>query len=183
MNRKPISPSKYDRKSIEKNRRNQMKALSFKLCSLLPRQSSKEIGSMSDQLEEAARYINKLQERLEVMKQKRNFLKVQKSVSSNFSFRCESDAGRGPNQESSLEVHANGSTLDVVLVTGVQHRCMFKEIIRILTEEGTDVVSAGLSVLDGAVFHNVYSEIGGSGLENGGASICEKLRKFVAGEN
>ena len=117
---------------------------------------------MSDQLGEAAMYINELQERLEVLKQKRNYLKVHKSVSSSFSFRgeCESNAaGGGPNQPSSLEVHANGSTLDVVLVTGVEHRFMFKEIIRILTEEGADVANAALSVLDGTVFHNVYSEV------------------------
>ncbi|KAG6385325.1 hypothetical protein SASPL_154158 [Salvia splendens] len=175
MNQNTISPSTYDRKTIEKNKRNQMKALYFKLCSLLP-QSSKEMGSMSDQLGEAAMYIKELLERLEVLKQKRNFLKVHNSVGSNFSFRSESNA-------SSLEVHANGSTLDVVLVTGVEHRCMFKEIIRILTEEGADVANAALSVLDGTVFHNVYSEIGGSGLEIGGARIFERLKKFIAAEN
>ncbi|XP_042038047.1 transcription factor bHLH162-like isoform X2 [Salvia splendens] len=136
---------------------------------------------MSDQLGEAAMYINELQERLEVLKQKRNFLKVHKSVSSSFSFRgeCESNAGGGPNQPSSLEVHANRSSLDVVLVTGVEHRFMFKEIIRILTEEGADVANAALSVLDGTVYHNVYSEIGGSGLEIGGARIFERLSRFL----
>ncbi|XP_057797506.1 transcription factor bHLH162-like [Salvia miltiorrhiza] len=180
MNQNRISPSKFDRKSIEKNRRNQLKALYCKLCSLLPRQSSKEIGNMSDELGEAASYIKKLQERLEAMKRKRDFLKVRKSenLKSN-----ESDGGsEGP----VVQVDGNGSTLKVVLMSGIQEQCMcmcmLKETLRILMEEGADVVSAAFSVLDRTVIHTVYSQIGGSGLENEGARISERLRKFVADE-
>lgn len=107
---------------------------------------------MSDSLEEAAVYIKKLQEKVELMKQNRDMVKVRKSANLSFSF----SNGGGLK----LEVHVTGSTLDVVLVTGIfRHQHMFKETVRILTEEGADVSSAGFSVVDQTVFHTVYSQV------------------------
>ncbi|KAH6763941.1 hypothetical protein C2S51_015190 [Perilla frutescens var. frutescens] len=131
----PTFPSKLsERKAIEKNRRDQMKALYCNLCSLIPRQSSQEVVSLSDQIGEAANYIKELQERLEVMKKKKKSLKVRKSadlMSSDVSSDSETRGLKLPR----IEIHSNGSTLDVVLITGLQHRYLFKETVGILHEE------------------------------------------------
>ncbi|KAK3204137.1 hypothetical protein Dsin_018183 [Dipteronia sinensis] len=68
------SSSRTDRKTIESNRRNQMKFLYNHLNSLVPHQNPMEATSLTHQLEEAANYIKRLQIKLESMKEKKDRL-------------------------------------------------------------------------------------------------------------
>ncbi|GFQ08616.1 hypothetical protein PHJA_003005600 [Phtheirospermum japonicum] len=74
-----------------------------------------------------------------------------------------------------------GSALEVVLVSGQNCQFMFSEIIRMLHEEGAEVVNASFSVLDNSLFHTIHCEINGdrSAQEYGAARISDRLRKFV----
>ncbi|KAK1364853.1 putative achaete-scute transcription factor-related protein [Heracleum sosnowskyi] len=74
MDQNQSSSSRADRKTIEKNRRTQMKGLYTELNSLVPRQNSREAKSLTDQLDEAEKYIRKLQMKVEKMKEKRERL-------------------------------------------------------------------------------------------------------------
>ncbi|KAG9133147.1 hypothetical protein Leryth_026206 [Lithospermum erythrorhizon] len=65
------SSSRADRKTIEKNRRDYMKALCLQLNSMVPHQVSREAVTLPDQLEQAENYIKKLRSNLEQMKQKK----------------------------------------------------------------------------------------------------------------
>ncbi|PIN19325.1 hypothetical protein CDL12_07985 [Handroanthus impetiginosus] len=166
------SSSRADRKTIEKNRRSQMKDLCSKLSSLVPHQPTTELVSLSDQLEGATDYIKKLQLKLEKLKQKKNFL-----------------MGNSQNpdikglQIPAIDVHASGSDLDVILTTGPDCQFMFTETIRILHEEGAQVVSAGFSVVDQTVFHSIHSKIGDCAVEDEASRISERLRKFACDFN
>ncbi|KAG4945603.1 hypothetical protein JHK82_041655 [Glycine max] len=167
------SSSRVERKIIERNRRNQMKALFRELNSLVPHQSSKEAISLPDQLEEATNYIKKLQINLEKMKDKKNMLLgiERPNVRMN-------NGGRTVRLNSPrIEIQQMGSALEVVLITGFDCQFMFSETIRVLHEEGVDVVNASYKVIEGAVFHSIHCQDRESA--NGAARISERLKNFI----
>ncbi|KAL0398584.1 UNVERIFIED_CONTAM: Transcription factor [Sesamum radiatum] len=176
------NPSKADRKTIEKNRRNQMKTLCSRLSSLVPHQAPREVVSLPDQLEGATNYIKKLQTNIETMKQKKNWLMGVSSATASSSARssCSNSGGLVlPN----VDVRVVGSALEVALITGLNCQFMFSETLRLLHEEGAEVVSASFSVLDNSVFHTIHCEIGESAQGYGAARISERLRKYVYDDN
>ncbi|MED6134229.1 hypothetical protein PIB30_035113 [Stylosanthes scabra] len=174
------SSTKTERKFVERNRRNQMKALYCKLNSLLPRQASREgICSLPDQLEEATNYIKKLQVKVEKMKEKKNALLIGRvHQTPNIINRNGSSGGLIRSPE--IEIQQMGSTLMVVLITGLDCHFMFNEAIRILHEEGADVVSATYKVVhQHAVFHTMHCQQVNEYANGVGARISERLKKFV----
>ncbi|KAG6778755.1 hypothetical protein POTOM_015101 [Populus tomentosa] len=171
-----LSPSRTDRKLIERNRRNQMKELYSQLNSLEP------VLSVPDQLDEAASYIKRLQTNLEKMKEKKDSLMGMERAD----YTCKNSGGgttaglRSPQ----IEVIETGSTLEVVLMNGLDSRFMFNEIIRLLHEEGAEIINASLSVVEDTVFHTIHSKVGDSAhCINGAARISHRLKKFVQDDN
>uniref|UniRef100_A0A5B7BY14 BHLH domain-containing protein n=1 Tax=Davidia involucrata TaxID=16924 RepID=A0A5B7BY14_DAVIN len=177
MENNPTSSSRTDRKTIEKNRRNHMKTLYSKLNSLVPQHKSKEVVSLPDQLYEAANYIKKMQATLEKMKEKKDRLMGIEKPSASLS------SGGVGLRSPQIEIHEVGSALEVVLITGLDCQFMFNETIRMLHEEGAEVVNAGFSVIEDKVFHTIHSKVGESAPVNGAARISERLKKFVDGAN
>ncbi|PSS10230.1 Transcription factor bHLH36 like [Actinidia chinensis var. chinensis] len=168
--------TRIDRKTIEKNRRNHMKALFSKLHSLVPHHhTSREAMSLADHIDEAANYIKNLEKHLEKLRQKRDRL-VAIAKQNIASMSCAENVGLRPPQ---IEVHEMGSALTVVLVTGLNYKFMFNETIRVLHEEGAEIVNAGFSVVDDTVFHTIHSKVGESGLGSGAARVSERLKKFA----
>ncbi|KAJ0017645.1 hypothetical protein Pint_10558 [Pistacia integerrima] len=172
------SSSRTDRKTIERNRRNQMKALYTKLNSLVPHRTPMEATSLPDQLDEAANYIKRLQTNLEKMKERKDSLMGIEKPPSNtgMSGGRTMEGFRSPQ----IEVREIGSALEVVLITGLDFQFMFNETIRLLHEEGAEIVSASFSVVHDTVFHTIHSKVGDSDqVGNGAARISERLKKFV----
>ncbi|CAI9087435.1 OLC1v1021502C2 [Oldenlandia corymbosa var. corymbosa] len=145
------SSSKADRKTIEKNRRNQMKTLLTQLNSLVPHQSNKEALSLPDRIGEAISYIKTKQIRLEELKEKRDSL-IEPKKSKNV---------MGSLREPHVDVQEMGSALQVVLITGSDCRFMFREAIRVLHEEGAQVVNASFYVAGDTIFHTLHSKLQG----------------------
>ncbi|XAR66472.1 hypothetical protein NMG60_11012728 [Bertholletia excelsa] len=164
------SSSRADRKTIEKNRRNHMKALYSKLNSLVPHQNSMEPMSLPDQLDEAAKYIKKLQKDLEKMNQKKESLKGADG---------EPKAAKAGLRPPHVEIHEMGCNLEVVLITRLECQFMFNETIKVLHEEGADIGSASFSVVDDTVFHTIRSKVGESAPGDGAARIRERLKKLI----
>ncbi|KAH7545997.1 hypothetical protein FEM48_Zijuj01G0154200 [Ziziphus jujuba var. spinosa] len=180
------SSSRTDRKTIERNRRNQMKVLYSKLNSLVPHQNSREVTSLTDQLDEAANYIKKLQTSLERMKEKKDSLMGIERSSNNaggmmISSNSTSCGGMAAGVKSpQIEIHIIGSALEIVLITGLDFQFMFNETIRVLHEEGADIINASFSVVEDSVFHTIHSKIEESTLGPGAAArISERLNKFI----
>ncbi|XP_014518226.1 transcription factor bHLH162 [Vigna radiata var. radiata] len=167
------SPSRLDRKFIERNRRNQMKTLFRKLNSLVPHQTSKAV-SLPDQLEEATNYIKKLQMNMEKMEKKKNKLLGIERANVSMNGRGERVGFKSPR----IEIQQMGSTLEVVLITGLDSQFMFSETIRVLHEEGLDVVNASYNVIEDAVFHSIHCHQDEK-FANGAARISERLKNFI----
>ncbi|KAL7130026.1 hypothetical protein ABFS83_13G106200 [Erythranthe nasuta] len=183
------SSSKADRKTIEKNRRIQMKDLYNKLTSLVPRPNPRELVSLPDQLEGAAKYIQKLQNELEKMQRKKNCL-LMGTMSANSTNKSSISNNNNNNNNNggidlpNIDVRVTGSALEVVVITGQNSHFMFSEIIRMLhEEEGAEVVNASFSMLQDSVFHTLHCKIGECLVQDydaaAAARISEKLRKFV----
>lgn len=58
-----------------------------------------------------------------------------------------------------IEVREKGSALEIVLITGLDFRFMFCETIRLLHDEGAEVVNASFSVVDDTIFHSIHSKV------------------------
>ncbi|KAJ6333525.1 hypothetical protein OIU76_026196 [Salix suchowensis] len=178
------SSSRTDRKTAERNRRNQMKALYSQLNSLVPHQNSRvsnppsePVLSLPDQLNEAASYIKRLQTNLEKMKEKKDSLMGVERTNYASMISCNgTTTGLRPPQ---IEVREMGSTLEVVLITGLDSQFMFNETIRVLHEEGAEIINASFSVVEDTVFHTIHSKVEDSAPSNGAARISQRLKKFV----
>ncbi|KAK9936385.1 hypothetical protein M0R45_013230 [Rubus argutus] len=171
--------SRADRKTIEKNRRNQMKALYSKLNSLLPHQRSR-LRLLPDQIDEAVNYIKKLQTNLEKMRDKKDSLMgVEKITHNNNGGFGGGILNLGGLRSPQIEIREMGSALEVVLITGLDCQFMFDESIRVLLEEGADIVNASFTVVGHTIFHTIHSKIGESAPGPVAARISERLGKFV----
>ncbi|KAK8592367.1 hypothetical protein V6N13_062949 [Hibiscus sabdariffa] len=153
--------SRLDRKFIERNRRNQMKALCFKLNSLVPHQSSREAASLPDQLDEAVNYIKSLKANLERMKEKKDGLTGSKSPQ--------------------IQIQEMGSSSLVIAVnTGSNSQFIFNETIRLLHDERAEIANANFSVVDDdTVLLTIHFSTGEASPDYRAARISERLNKFV----
>ncbi|TXG47409.1 hypothetical protein EZV62_026703 [Acer yangbiense] len=138
-----------------------------------------EATSLPDQLEEAANYIKRLQIKLERMKEKKDRL----IMGTDRSMISETTTMAAPGlmmKSPHIEIHEKDSALEVVLITGLDFQFMFSETIRLLHEEGAEIVNASFSVVNDTVFHTIHSKVGDSGLsDHGAARISERLKKLV----
>ncbi|KAF8101349.1 hypothetical protein N665_0206s0029 [Sinapis alba] len=162
-----------DRKTIEKNRRIQMKALYSELNSLLP-QTSRAPLTLPDQLDEAAHYIKELQVNMEKMRESKR--KLVATGSSSMSSSVDVSVSR---RLPKIEIQETGLILHVFLVTSLEHNFMFHEIIRVVTEEsGAEITHAGSSTVDDTIFHTLHCKVGDC--DYGASSrISESLKKLV----
>ena len=115
-----------------------------------------ESATLPDQLDEAANYIKRLQEKLEKMKEKKeNLMGFERPNTSPTGGAAM--AGLKPPQ---IDIHEKGSALEVVLITGLDFQFMFNETIRVFHEEGAEIVNASFSVVDDTVFHTIHAQVG-----------------------
>ncbi|KAJ6291430.1 hypothetical protein OIU76_023491 [Salix suchowensis] len=152
-----ISSTKTERKIVEKNRRNQMKTLYSNLNSLLPNRNFKEAQTLPDQIDEAINYIKRLEEKLEKSREKRESLKR----SRNRTHACTFDPTPpiATSKSPQLKIQEMGSALEIVLTCGLDNQFVFYEIIKILHEEGVEVVSANFQSLGDSIFHIVHAQV------------------------
>ncbi|KAJ4849852.1 hypothetical protein Tsubulata_014616, partial [Turnera subulata] len=169
------SSTKTERKIIEKNRRNQMKSLYAQLNSLIPHHQ--EAQARPDQIDEAIGYIKSLEEKLKKSKEKKDSLmrlckkrshdSTSEQASSSLSTLCK------PPQ---LEIRAMGPTLEIVLITGLENQFLFCGLLRILHEEGVEVISENSRITGDSSFHVVHAQmINEAVLGFGSAMVTERL--------
>ncbi|XP_043687210.1 transcription factor bHLH162-like [Telopea speciosissima] len=173
------SSSKLDRKTIERNRRMQMKGLSFKLASLIPSNynSTKEISSQQDRLDHGASYIKELRQRVENLKERKK--EAMEICGINNEMRRDTMT-IGSNLVPVFELRDMGNnSLEITLITGLNKNFMFYEVISILTEEGAEVVNASFSVVGEKVFHTIHSQATSSRVGVDTTSLCQRLKEFV----
>ncbi|KAK3184127.1 hypothetical protein Dsin_031413 [Dipteronia sinensis] len=176
------SSTKVERKVIEKNRRNQMKNLYSMLSSLLPNQTSQEALPLPDQIDEAVNYIKTLEKKLQESKEKKQNLMGSSRKRPLRSYSAPTDMASSSSIPPQIEIHETGSTLELILTSGLDNQFIFYEVIRILHEESAEVVSANFSVVGNKILHVVHAEIGDAIFSTFGATkISERLNQFVNG--
>ncbi|CAA7054590.1 unnamed protein product [Microthlaspi erraticum] len=162
-----------------------MKALYSELNALLP-QTSREPLTLPDQLDEAAKYIKKLQNNVEKKRERKRKL-VATSASDKLNSTGSSSMSSSvdhfvPTRMPTIEIQETGPILQIFLVTSLEHKFMFHEIIRVLTEEiGAEIIHAGYSTADDAVFHTLHCKVEECDYE-AKSKISERLKKFVNGD-
>ncbi|KAL9434235.1 hypothetical protein AB3S75_028960 [Citrus x aurantiifolia] len=180
MNKRSDQSSKPDRKTIEKNRRDHMKSLCFKLSSLIPShhfKASKDMISQQDQLDLAACYIKQLRERVDKLKGMKE--RAMKSIKPNSINNIMDETNAFCSNLPVVELRDLGSSIEVILISGLQRSFMLYEVISILEEEGAEVVSASFSTVGDKVFHSVHAQVKISRLGVETSRVCQRLHDLV----
>ncbi|XP_047319397.1 transcription factor bHLH167-like [Impatiens glandulifera] len=144
-----------DRKTVERNRRINMKSLFSKLTSLIPPDPhshlSKVSHSQEEQIDRATAYINELSQNVAELKQTKERITrdkkayVENSMSSILR----------PN----IQLKESDSTLEVIIVSGMIRSFMLSQVIDILEDEGAEVVSANISTKGFNIFHIIHAQV------------------------
>ncbi|XBI60905.1 transcription factor bHLH162-like [Triticum dicoccoides] len=184
-----------ERKEAERERRQHMKALCAKLASLIPKEHFANPDTMTQlgSLDEAASYIKKLKERVDELRHRRSSAQAMAATrgASGASIPATTPTTRGgagsPEGEKHWEESApvvevrqhDVTSMHVVLVCSTQRPIMLHEVIRILEEEGADVVNANHSVAGDKIFYTINSRALSSRIGIDVSSVSERLRALV----
>ncbi|RWR82001.1 transcription factor bHLH162-like protein [Cinnamomum micranthum f. kanehirae] len=170
------SLSKIERKTVERNRRMNMKDLCSKLASLTPSHRSKRAPSVLDQLEQAAAYIRELQENIKALKEKRALaayiVGINKDITDGMTVELRTPV---------IELRESGSAVEVVLITGLNKNFMLSDVISIIEEEGAQVVNVNLSCAANKVFHTIHSQVTSARVGFESVRVYERLKELVKG--
>ncbi|KAG5536856.1 hypothetical protein RHGRI_024329 [Rhododendron griersonianum] len=184
MKRYNTGHEKLDRKIVERNRRIYMKDLCFKLTSLIPPHqlnssqndtNSQGMQSRQHQLDEAGTYIKLLEKRVEELKARRVALAMGNHDGTdndgNTSIRIELPV---------VELReCLGSSLEVVLITGLKKNFAISEAIVVIEDEGAEVVSASFSTVGDKVFHTLHAQVKVCRVGVDTAKVCQRLKELV----
>ncbi|XP_034672672.1 transcription factor bHLH162-like isoform X1 [Vitis riparia] len=174
MNGPPLKP---DRKTTERNRRIHMKSLCFKLSSLIPPnqfKTSKDMLSQQDQLEQAANYIKQLKERIEELKGRKELATRVSGTNNNLI-----DAVMIGLRLPVIDLRDLGSSLEVMLISGLNKNFMLYEVISVLEEEGAEVVSASVSTVGDKVFHSLHAQVKISRVGVETSRVWQRLQELI----
>ncbi|XP_058179417.1 transcription factor bHLH162-like [Rhododendron vialii] len=178
MKRYKTDHEKLDRKIVERNRRIHMKDLCFKLTSLIPPyhlNSSQGMQPRQHQLDEAGTYIKLLEKRVEELKARRAALAMGNHDGM--------DSDGNTTIRTKLPVvelrEYLGSSLEVVVITGLKKNFAISEAIGVIEDEGAEVVSASFSAVGDKVFHTLHAQAKVCRVGVDTAYVCQRLKELV----
>ncbi|XP_024044822.1 transcription factor bHLH162 isoform X1 [Citrus clementina] len=204
MKKRSDKSSKPERKNIEKNRRDHMKSLCFKLFSLVPShhfrasksllscklleappttpssnpaENCSSMLSQEDRLDLACCHIKQLRERIDKLKRMKE--QAMKSIKPNSNNNIMDETNNICSNLPVVELRDLGYSIEVVLISGVQRNFMLYEVISILEEEGAQVVSASFSTIGDKIFHTVRAQAKISRLGVETSIACQRLHDLV----
>ncbi|RLN08973.1 hypothetical protein C2845_PM11G20010 [Panicum miliaceum] len=174
-----------DRKTVERNRRNQMNALYSRLDQLVRAGSSPSLSAPQavqrgppamtrpDRLEEAAAYIRQTTERVERLKERKRELTAARASSSS---QGSSSAGGA----AEVEVQHLGSGLHAILVTGAppSDGASFHRAVRAVEEAGGEVQNAHFSVVGARAIYTIHTLVAEGGIER----LLQRLKAALRGD-
>ncbi|KAI4986086.1 hypothetical protein ZWY2020_018716 [Hordeum vulgare] len=174
---------KPERKTVERNRRNQMNALYYRLDTLVRAGGAPSPAPAAttrpDRLGEAAAYISRTAERVERLKDRKRELTAARAAST-----TELGSGSGSSSGAatiSVEVQHLGSGLHGILVTGgpPSDGSMFHRAVRAVEEAGGEVQNAHFSVVGARAVYTIHTLVG----EQQGSieRVVQRLKETVRG--
>ncbi|URE40179.1 Transcription factor bHLH36 [Musa troglodytarum] len=116
-----------------------------------------DLLTQQNQLDQAASYVKELRERIDTMKQRKDSRTGIKETIK--------DSSSGLAMEFRLpviQVRHQDSKSEVVLISGIDKRFAFHEVICVLEEEGAQVLNASFSTVGEKIFHTIHSQASGN---------------------
>ncbi|XP_021734138.1 uncharacterized protein LOC110700863 [Chenopodium quinoa] len=168
MKRSYENPSSSSKHPQQRNSsRSQFNQLCSNLTSIIPPQhfhNSVDMLSQADKIEQATSYVVNLRERIENLNKRKEQLMVNQegtSSSNTENFSCNdttmmTNSGLLP---TSIEVKDLGSVIEVQLVVQQDRDIKLHEVIRVLEEEGAEVVNATFSTHGNYVLHTLHARV------------------------
>ncbi|XP_039145225.1 uncharacterized protein LOC120282468 isoform X2 [Dioscorea cayenensis subsp. rotundata] len=147
---------KLERKIIEKNRRKHMKSLLLQLSSIIPQSQpsgSKNALKQKDILEEATSYVGKLRERVETLENEKTEMKMKMSMQRNQMMNIN-------DRKVAVHVQCFDDCIKIVLMSTLNKCFKSYEVIRILGEEGAQVIHANLTRSGDKIVFVIHSQSG-----------------------
>ncbi|KAE9467365.1 hypothetical protein C3L33_00713, partial [Rhododendron williamsianum] len=131
--------------------------------------------SRQHQLDEAGTYIKLLEKRVEELKARRAALAMGNhdgtNNDGNTSIRIELPV---------VELReCLGSSLEVVLITGLNKNFAISEAVGVIEDEGAEVVSASFSAVGDKVFHTLHAQAKVCRVGVDTAKVCQRLKELV----
>ncbi|XP_062221225.1 uncharacterized protein LOC133920639 [Phragmites australis] len=179
--------AKPDRKTVERNRRNQMNVLYARLDSLVGDDSTPSAAAAvqrgppattrPDRLEAAAAYIRQTAERVEMLNERKQELMAMASSSQGSGSGSSSGA---PAAE--VEVQNLGSGLHAILITGAPpiDGASFHRAVRAVEEAGGEVQNANFSVVRARAIYTIHTKVAG---EQGSIErVVQRLKGALRGD-
>lgn len=133
--------------------------------------------SQQDQLDLASCYIKQLRERVDKLKGMKE--RAMKSIKPNNINNIMDETNDFCSNLPVVELRDLGSSIEVILISGLQRSFMLYEVISILEEEGAEVVSASFSTVGDKVFHSVHAQVKISRLGVETSRVCQRLHDLV----
>ncbi|XP_066325245.1 transcription factor bHLH162-like [Miscanthus floridulus] len=187
----PAAPGggKPDRKTVERNRRNQMNALYSRLDTLVRAGSSPSSAAAAvqrgppamtrpDRLEEAAAYIRQTTERVERLKERKRELMTSARAPSS---QCSGSGSSSAAGAAEVEVQNLGSGLHAILVTGEppSEGASFHRAVRAVEEVGGEVQNAHFSVVGARAIYTIHTLVPAEG---GIERVVQRLKAVLRGD-
>ncbi|KAL1555033.1 transcription factor bHLH126-like protein [Salvia divinorum] len=147
-------------RDIERKRREEMSKLCVSLNTLLPVENNKGKSSVSDQMEEATKYIKQMHEKIEGLRTRRDKIKKLYNSSSSSSSRVTNvdissdDSSRLHN---SVAVHRVMDGLEVI-ITNKSPQFELSQVLAQLLQRELDVVSCVSTATNGGFLHTIATK-------------------------
>ncbi|KAL1564955.1 transcription factor bHLH168-like protein [Salvia divinorum] len=170
------SQNKLLRKTIEKNRRIRMKALCYKLVSIIPDchfSQPKELLSHPDQIDEASAYIKMMRERIEELNRRKTQL-----ISSYVARTGDGDGGWP--KYPILTVKELGSGVEVMLISGLNKNFMLSQVISVIEQEAAQVLSINISRVGERIIHTIHAQVKISRVGVDTSRISDRIQEIIS---
>ncbi|XP_058739917.1 transcription factor bHLH36-like [Vicia villosa] len=150
---------KIIRKEVEKQRRMQMSILCSSLSSSLPFHLIKGKRSVSDQIGEAANYVQFLKEKVNELEVKRD--KLKEIISSRMIETANIELSADPsNMVKCVNINQIPDGVEIVICLGFEDcGSRLSDLMKIIVQEGCDVVHCVTNHVNGKIFHTIKSEV------------------------
>ncbi|XP_048500337.1 transcription factor bHLH168-like [Beta vulgaris subsp. vulgaris] len=182
----PSSSNQEQKKVAEKNWRNRINDLCSDLTSIVPPehfQPFKDMLSQADKIEQATNYIVELRERVDNLNKRKGQLEMtgnqEAGTSSNQQNTTLNDVTMADSALPIIDVKDLGSSLEVQLVMTLEDNIMLHEVIRILEEEGAEVVNATFSTSGNKVIHTLHAKVRNARIGIETSRVKEKLHALI----
>ena len=106
-------------------------------------------------MDQASNYIKQLKERVDELKGKKEM--AMRAAGTNNDTLI--DAMMIDLKLPVMDLRDMGSSLEVMLISGLNKNFMLYEVISVLEEEGAEVVSASVSTVGDKVFHSLHAQV------------------------